>query len=371
MIVVLGESGENVATTKARFIKPMLLQRAQKLPEGPNWLYEIKFDGYRVLAVKSGGKARLLTRNGNDYTVRYPEIAAAVRLVPDETVIDGEVVATDEEGRPAFNLLQNYGSSKAPLIYYVFDVLVLAGVDVRREPLTTRRKLLEERVLPRLSEPVRYSPAPALEAGLGDLIHSVKAQGFEGLVAKRRDSAYESGERTGAWQKMRVNQGQEFVIGGYTVGGAAFDALVFGYYDGVKLLYVWGGPVTVLSTQAAGGADEALPAAGNQGVPLRQSPREAGRTLGSGAHGCDRWLGIAGGSSRNWSGNSSLPNGRRITISGIHALLGCATIKTREMLRGNDGAGRRKCHRPTLTRNKDHAVHSGKCLAASFIAALP
>jgi len=97
------------------------------------------------------------------------------------------------------------------------------------------RRSVTSHVFPKLSEPIRYSPI--LNASLKDLIHSVKAQGLEGLVAKRRDSRYEPGLRTGAWQKMRVNQGQEFVIGGYTFGGTTFDALVFGYYDGDKLMY--------------------------------------------------------------------------------------------------------------------------------------
>jgi bifunctional non-homologous end joining protein LigD len=225
-----------VATkTKAGFIEPMLLLRGETLPEGPQWLYEIKLDGYRILAVKSGGKARLLTRNNKDYTAHYPAIAAAMRALPDETVIDGEVVALDGEGRPSFNLLQNYSSAKTPLVYYAFDVLVLAGRDVMGEPLTARRELLETELLPQLDEPVRYSPE--LQASLRDLIASVKAQGFEGLVAKRRESKYEPGDRSGAWRKMRVNRGQEFVIGGYTIGGDSFDALVFGYYEAGKLIY--------------------------------------------------------------------------------------------------------------------------------------
>jgi bifunctional non-homologous end joining protein LigD len=114
-------------------------------------------------------------------------------------------------------------------------LLVLSGRDVTAEPLVKRRELLEKRVLPKLSEPVRYSPE--LKASLKDLIQSVKAQGLEGLVAKRRDSKYEPGLRSGVWQKMRVNQGQEFVIGGYTPSPKNFDALVIGYYDGGKLIY--------------------------------------------------------------------------------------------------------------------------------------
>jgi bifunctional non-homologous end joining protein LigD len=155
--------------------------------------------------------------------------------MPDETVVDGEVVATDEAGRPSFHLLQNYGSSKTGLIYYAFDLLVLGSRNVMGEPLETRRRLLEEGVLSKLEEPIRFSPE--LEADLPTLIRSVKAQGLEGLVAKRRNSRYEPGERSGAWQKMRINRGQDFVIGGYTVGGSSFDALVFGYYEKGELLY--------------------------------------------------------------------------------------------------------------------------------------
>lgn len=141
----------------------------------------------------------------------------------------------DDEGRPSFNILQNYGSSKAPVLYFVFDVMVLAGRDVMREPLEMRRDLLEKKILPKLGEPVRY--AAPLDASLPVLIESVKAQGLEGLVAKRLDSRYEAGLRSGAWQKMRVNRGQEFVIGGYTVGTKTFDALIFGYYEGDRLMY--------------------------------------------------------------------------------------------------------------------------------------
>src|SRR6516162_1544875 len=218
-----------------RFIEPMLLLRTEKLPEGPGIQYEIKLDGYRALAMKSEGKVHLRSRNDNDFNVRYPGIVKALAPMPDQTVIDGEVVALDSDGKPSFNTLQNYGSAGAPLHFYVFDLLILKGRDVMGEPLVKRRELLEEHVLPKLAEAIRYSPV--LEAKLDELIRSVKAQGLEGLVAKRRNSKYEPGQRSGAWKKMRINQGQEFVIAGYTPSPKNFDALVIGYYEGSKLIY--------------------------------------------------------------------------------------------------------------------------------------
>jgi DNA ligase D-like protein (predicted ligase) len=205
------------------------------VPEGGDWLYEIKFDGYRALAIRSGGNVQLRSRNDNDFNTRYPGIVKALAHLPDDTVIDGEIVALDESGKPSFTILQNYGSASADLHFYVFDLLILRGKDVMAEPLVKRRELLEEYVLPKLAEPIRYSPE--LKARLKDLIQSVKDQGREGLVAKRRDSRYEPGLRSGAWQKMRVNQGQEFVIAGYTPSPKNFDALVIGYYDDTGLIY--------------------------------------------------------------------------------------------------------------------------------------
>ena len=219
---------------KARFIEPMLLQRAEKLPEGAGWTYELKLDGFRALAIKSGGRVHIRSRNDTDFNAKYPGIARALAVMPDETVIDGEIVALDESGRPSFSALQN-GSASAPLVYYVFDLMILAGKDVTNEPLTVRRELLAEHVLAKLDGPIRESPE--LNAGLPDLVRSVKAHGLEGLVAKRRDSRYEPGQRSGAWQKMRVNREQPLVIAGYTVGARNFDAIVFGYYVGGKLMY--------------------------------------------------------------------------------------------------------------------------------------
>ena len=213
----------------------MLLLRTDRLPEGATWQYEIKLDGYRAIAFKSGGRVQLRSRNDKEFGGKYPAIVKALAAMPDETVIDGEVVALDPAGRPSFNALQNYGSSATPLFYYVFDVLILAGEDVTSEPLARRRELLQTQVLSKLDEPIRESPI--LDASLPDLIRSVKAQGLEGIVAKRLDSRYEPGLRSGMWQKMRVNQGQEFVIGGYTASAKNFDALIFGYYKDTQLIY--------------------------------------------------------------------------------------------------------------------------------------
>ena len=220
---------------KAGFVEPMLLLRTEQLPDDlTRWSYQLKLDGYRAIAFKSGGTVRLRSRNDNDFTDRYPTVVGGLAKMPNETVIDGEVVALDDGGRPSFNALQNFTPGMS-IVYYVFDVLMLDGRDVMGETFETRQHVLEQKVLPLLAEPVRYTGE--LKAGLRDLIHSVKAQGLEGLVAKRRNSKYEPGVRSGAWMKMRVNRGQEFVIAGYTIGTKTFDAVVIGYYEGDRLIY--------------------------------------------------------------------------------------------------------------------------------------
>ena len=222
--------------TKASFIEPMLLLRSETLPEGPEWTYELKLDGYRALAIKTTRRVQLRSRNDNDFTDRYPAIVDALARLPDKSVIDGEIVALDASGRPSFNTLQNQGSGTAPVFYCVFDVLALNGRDLTGEPLEVRRDLLQARVLPKLREPIRH--ATELQGSVTELLNAVRSYGFEGLIAKRRDSLYEAGKRSGAWRKMRIDRGQEFVIGGYTPSARSFDALIFGYYEGDQLIYV-------------------------------------------------------------------------------------------------------------------------------------
>ena len=125
----------------------MLLLRTTALPEGTNWGYELKLDGYRALAIKTDGKVHLRSRNNKDFNTRFPAVQKALPPLPDETVIDGEVVALDDSGRPSFHALQNYGSSKVPIFYYVFDVLILAGRNVMAEQLSVRRDLLRGHLL--------------------------------------------------------------------------------------------------------------------------------------------------------------------------------------------------------------------------------
>ena len=128
-----------VRKVKAAFIQPMLLQRREHLPERADWIYELKLDGYRALAIKTEGKVRLRSRNDNDFNHRYPSIVKVLARLPNETVVDGEVLALDESGKPSFNALQNYDSSHPEIFFYVFDLLILAGRKVMPEPLSVRR----------------------------------------------------------------------------------------------------------------------------------------------------------------------------------------------------------------------------------------
>ena len=158
----------------ASFLDPMLCLATAKLPESTDWQCEVQLDGYRAVGIKTGSEVQLRSRNNNDFAGRYPAIAKALPALPKETVVDGEIVAFDEAGRPSFNKLQNYGSSHGPIFYYGFDLLMLSGRDVRPEPLHVRREMLETKVLTKLDEPIRYSPA--LEGRLDDLIVSLRKQ---------------------------------------------------------------------------------------------------------------------------------------------------------------------------------------------------
>jgi bifunctional non-homologous end joining protein LigD len=223
-------------TAVPAFVRPMECKLVGRLPEGDAWVYELKLDGYRVIAVKKQNGVQLLSRYGNSLSQRFAGITAALREAAlEDVVLDGEVVALDEEGRPSFQELQNSSSTRQPIVYYVFDVLHYGGRDLQRLPLHQRKTALEE-VGKAFAEPVRL--AAVLDADLPSLLAEIRRRGLEGLVAKRKDSIYEAGKRSGSWMKYRINERDEFVIGGYLPGRNFLDAVLVGRWQGKKLYFV-------------------------------------------------------------------------------------------------------------------------------------
>jgi bifunctional non-homologous end joining protein LigD len=230
----------DLPAAKAEFVEPMKALLAQQLPTGPEWLYEIKFDGVRAIALKQRTGVSLISRAGNDLTARFPGLAANLRKLPAQTaVLDGEIVALDSKGRPSFQMLQAYqnAAEKPPLVYYLFDCLQLNGKDLKSLPLQ-QRKQIGEKLLADVPENLRCSRG--INADALQLVQEMQSRGLEGLVAKKKDSQYEPGRRSGAWVKYKWCREQEFVIGGYTAPKGArdyFGALLVGYYEGNKLLF--------------------------------------------------------------------------------------------------------------------------------------
>jgi DNA ligase D-like protein (predicted ligase) len=217
----------------AGFIETMDCLPVLKLPEGPEWTYEIKLDGYRLEVVRKGRDITLYSRRQNVLNRKFHYIATALGDLPEATVLDGELVALGLDGRPDFNLLQNFRSAESRVIYYAFDILVHKGRDLTDLPLSERRAILSNVVEP--GEHVALSEVSNRSGA--DMLKFVKNHGLEGAVAKRTDSAYQPGQRTGLWSKYRINLGQEFVIGGYVPSHLGVDALVVGFYRGKDLIY--------------------------------------------------------------------------------------------------------------------------------------
>ena len=219
-------------------LKPELATPADHPPSGDNWLYELKFDGYRMLSriERRRGRTdvRIYTRAGNDWTDRFPAQAEALRALDvDSAWLDGEAVVLDKHGVPDFQSLQNAFDANRPqdILFYLFDLPYLNGEDLRDAPLEARRARLEELVRPVQGDTLRFSDA--FEGDPQALLEAACETGLEGLVAKRRDSAYTS-TRSSAWLKLRCSRRQEFVVGGYTEptgSRTGFGALLVGVYD--------------------------------------------------------------------------------------------------------------------------------------------
>jgi bifunctional non-homologous end joining protein LigD len=227
---------EALPRASAKFVKPMLAQAVLELPDAAGrWIYELKLDGYRCIAVKDAKRAQLFSRNHNLFNLRFPTIASALAEIEHGTVMDGEIVALDEAGRPSFNVLQNSRVATTRIHYYVFDLLVYRGKSVLGLSVESRRELLKLATRS-CGDAIRLSQD--LPGSARKITNAEKKLGLEGIIAKQRGSVYEPNKRSGAWVKYRINRGQELVIGGYVPGSQYFDSLLVGYYKGSDLIFV-------------------------------------------------------------------------------------------------------------------------------------
>jgi DNA ligase D-like protein (predicted ligase) len=204
------------------------------LPDGDRWLFELKLDGYRALIIKNDDRVRILSRNEKDHTAAYPGVVAAGRrLEARSAVVDGEIVAVDASGRPSFQALQHRGAHpQHAIVFYAFDLLHVDGEDLRRLPLEQRRDRL-----PAVLGQSGVLLSAELPGTADRVVEAVRRLGLEGVIAKRRDSRYDAGQRSGAWVKLKLDKQQEFVVGGYRPGNHGVDALVVGYYEGKQLRF--------------------------------------------------------------------------------------------------------------------------------------
>ncbi len=225
---------------KVAFIEPMKCKLLDEIPNGDDWIYEIKFDGIRALTLKRGDDVELYSRLRNKMTHRFGDVAEALKKCDCESaVFDGEVVALEQSGRSSFQLLQmsRMPGQSPPIVYYLFDILNLDGKDLKNLPLHERKKILQQ-VVPTNDDLLRISDH--LGGRPEQLWTEVCQRGLEGLIGKQRNSKYEPGKRSGAWIKVKCTSAQEFVIGGYTPPQGArekFGAIMVGYYEGDKLIF--------------------------------------------------------------------------------------------------------------------------------------
>jgi bifunctional non-homologous end joining protein LigD len=265
--------------------KPQLATLVDAAPPGDDWAYEIKFDGYRVLAriersVK-GGAVKVFTRAGNDWTAKFgKQVQALDQLGLESAWLDGEAVVLDEQGVPSFQALQNAFDSNRPqdIVIYLFDVPFLNGYDLRGVPLEQRRAILHA-LLEEVDDSVlRFSNDFAFSAD--ELLRSACDMALEGIIGKRRDSGYLSG-RSQTWIKLKCRRRQEFVIGGYSEPSgsrAAFGALLLGVYDGDGRLRYAGRVGTGFDAALLRSVKKALDAHETKRMPFAAAPRERSRT---------------------------------------------------------------------------------------------
>jgi len=206
-----------------------------ELPKGEEWIYEVKWDGYRALGLKHGQNARLLSLKDKNLTSDFPAVAEAVRSIHAGTAsIDGEIVAVDSNGCPSFQALQNRASLRRDwqIVYYAFDLLNFEGEDWTKKPLAERKEKLRKILQ---GSDVRYNAN--LSGSPKEILRTIESARLEGIIAKKRNSLYRVGTRVTTWLKFKINKGQELVIGGYKPDAASFQSVLVGYYEAKKLLF--------------------------------------------------------------------------------------------------------------------------------------
>jgi len=222
------------------FVSPQLATLVREPPSGDDWLHELKFDGYRMLCHLSRGKVRFWSRNGKDWTEKFPNLSRALKTFPAKTaILDGEIVIVDKQGRSSFQRLQqSMKGAPAAFIFEIFDVIYLDGYNLMKTPLRERKAVLEELLASEKAKgPLRYSDH--VEGNGPEFFRQACAHGLEGIVSKLADSPYES-TRNRNWLKTKCIKRQEFVIAGYTPSKKdfpGFGSLVLGVYDKGKLIY--------------------------------------------------------------------------------------------------------------------------------------
>jgi bifunctional non-homologous end joining protein LigD len=220
------------------FVEPMLATLVEEPFDRGGWIFEVKWDGYRSIAIVKNGKPKLFSRAGKVFTGKFPAIEATLKGLPFDAVFDGEIAVLDEKGRSEFQMLQDYLlSRKGRLVYYVFDCLYAGSYDLRQLPLERRMEILEK-VLP-VSDTVRLSGHVAREGK--KFFRAAEKNGLEGIMAKDLSSRYLSGVRSQEWLKIKAMKRQEAVVGGFTSGRASrkyFGALVLGLYKEGALTFV-------------------------------------------------------------------------------------------------------------------------------------
>jgi len=231
------EAASAPKSTMPQKVKPMLATLTDKPFDDPDWIYEIKWDGYRAIGAWDGRQAQLYSRNGLDFSQKYPPVFEALRQLKKPAVIDGEIVVLDDSGRSRFELLQNYGNDGGRLAYYAFDLIWMDGHDLSGLPLTDRKKILEK--LLQSKSVIRYSDH--IQGKGKAFFNSAQRQKLEGIMAKNGQSRYSFGVRTEQWLKVKTHLRQESVICGFTEprGGRQYiGALILGINRRGKLKYV-------------------------------------------------------------------------------------------------------------------------------------